>query len=94
MVGIGGAGVIAAVKGGEQKDTGVDDQFATKLAAHTPPGSSTLFVLVRRSEPQRVVEELRGYGGTVLHTTLTPAAERRLRATLADQSGEDGQPGA
>src|SRR6185437_11215830 len=48
----GGAGIAAGVLGGTPEDTGVNDDFATKLAAHTRPGSSTLFVLVRRAEPQ------------------------------------------
>src|SRR6476660_4784508 len=72
---VGGAGVAAAVKGGEQKDIGVNDEFANKLASHSPPGSSILFVLVRRSEPDQVIEEIRPYGGVVLHSTLSRSAE-------------------
>jgi uncharacterized membrane protein len=90
----GGAGVAAAVYGGTPEDTGVSDEFAIKLARHTPPGGSILFVLVRRAEPGRVVEEVRRYGGTVLHTTLPRSAERRLREALSHPDGEAGDPGA
>ena len=93
-VAVGGAGVAAAVKGGEKKDIGVNDDFATKLASHTPPGSSVLFVLVRRSEPDRVLEEIRHYGGVVLQSTLSRSAERRLRAALKNPSGDAKHPDA
>jgi uncharacterized membrane protein len=91
---VGGAGVAAAVKGGEQKDTGVNDEFANKLASHSPPGSSILFVLVRRSEPDQVIEEIRPYGGVVLHSTLSRSAERRLREALKHPEGEAPNPDA
>lgn len=81
------AGVTAGIRGGVPEDTGVDDDFAMRLTRHNPPGSSTLFVLVRRSEPDQVLARVRAYGGTVLHTTLSPAAERRLKAALAEQEG-------
>jgi uncharacterized membrane protein len=92
MAAAGGAGIAAGLLGGTPKDVGVNDDFAKRLASHTPPGSSTLFVLVRRAEPGRVIEEIRGHGGTVLHTTLSRSAERRLRAALADQGGDAGPP--
>jgi uncharacterized membrane protein len=89
----GGAGIAAGRLGGTPKDTGVNDDFAIKIAKHTPPGGSTLFVLIRRAEPGRVIEEVRRYGGVVLHTTLSRSAERRLREALSAQDGEVGHPG-
>lgn len=91
---VGGAGVAAAVLGGERKDIGVNDDFATKLAAHTPPGSSALFVLVRKAEPEQVIAEIGPYGGVVLQSTLTKAAERRLRKALKEREGEGQTPQA
>lgn len=79
------AGITAGVRGGTPEDTGVDDDFAMRLTRHVPPESSVLFVLIRRAEPDQVLARVGAYGGTVLHTTLSPAAERRLKAALAEQ---------
>ncbi len=46
------------------------------------PGSSTLFVLVRSSTPDKVLEELKGTGGRVLKTSLSHEDEAKLQAAL------------
>lgn len=53
-----------------------------ELAAGLPLGSSALFVLVRRSTPERVLEELAGTGGKILKTSLTHEDEAKLQAAL------------
>jgi uncharacterized membrane protein len=46
------------------------------------PGSSALFVLVRRAMPDKVLPELSPFGGTVLRTFLSNEQEERLRQAL------------
>jgi uncharacterized membrane protein len=46
------------------------------------PGSSTLFVLVRKATPERVLDELKGTGGTLLRTSLSHEDESKLQAAL------------
>lgn len=63
-------------------DVGIDDKFMKELAASLAPGASVLFVLIRRANPDMVVEAIRPYGGRVLRTSLTREDEDELQRTL------------
>jgi uncharacterized membrane protein len=78
-VGAAGGGFAAA-----RHDTGVDDTFAKELAATLEPPRAALVLLVREATADRVLPEIREYGGQVLRTSLSDEAEARLRAGLAD----------
>src|SRR5260370_8282144 len=78
----------AAAASGTLTDVGVNEHFMKELAATLTPGSSTLFVLVRRRAPEKVLEELKGTGGMILKTSLSHGDETRLQAPL---SAEDPQ---
>jgi uncharacterized membrane protein len=52
------------------------------LAATMTPGSSTLFVLVTKSTPDKVLEELKGTGGRILKTSLPNEDEAKVQAAL------------
>ena len=68
---------------GALTDVGVNEHFMKELAATLVPGSSALFVLVRKAEPDRVLEELKGTGGKILKTSLSHEDEARLQAALS-----------
>jgi uncharacterized membrane protein len=53
-----------------------------ELAETFTPGSSALFVLVRKATPDRVLEQLKGFKGKVLKTSLTADKEEELRKVL------------
>ncbi len=76
-----GAGAGAA--SGALTDLGIDDAFMKKLADTMKPDSSTLFVLVRKSTPDRVLEEIAGTGGKVLQTSLSHEDEAKLQAAIS-----------
>ena len=44
--------------------------------------TSALFVLVRKVTPDKVLEELKGFKGKVLKTSLTADKEEKLREVL------------
>jgi uncharacterized membrane protein len=67
---------------GALSDIGINDDFMKKLGATLTPGSSALFVLVRKATPDRVVDEVKQYGGTVLRTSLSKKDEASLQAAL------------
>jgi len=46
------------------------------------PGDSAIFALLRTLDPDLVAAQFKGYGGTILRTTLTPAQRERVEATL------------
>src|SRR5271166_635522 len=62
---------------------GINDHFMKELAAAMTPGSSTLFVLVRKATPDKVLEALKGTGGRVLQTSLSHEDETKLQAALS-----------
>jgi uncharacterized membrane protein len=53
------------------------------LASTMNPGTSALFVLVRKSTPDKVLDEIRGTGGKVLKTSLSHDDEEKLQAALS-----------
>jgi uncharacterized membrane protein len=75
-------GASAGAVSGALTDLGINDQFMKDLAATLQPGSSALFVLVRKATPDKVLEELKGSGGTVLKTSLSHEDETKLQAAL------------
>ena len=75
-------GATAGAVSGALTDVGINDKFMKDLATGMPNNSSALFVLVRRATPDRVLEELKGSGGTVLKTSLTHEDEAKLQAAL------------
>ena len=76
-------GATAGAVSGGLRDVGIDDKFMKELAAGLPRGSSALFVLVRKSTPERVLEEIKGTGGKVLRTSLNHEDEAKLQAALS-----------
>lgn len=81
-----GAGLGALT--GKLSDYGIDDKFAKQLTATLQPNSSAIFVLVRRSTPDKVVPEIAKFGGTVMQTSLPKETEEKLQAALK-QGGAD-----
>ena len=76
-----GAGALS----GKFSDIGIDDKFIKELGETITPGTSAIFVLVRKATPDKVLEALKGFGGTVLKTSLTADKEDTLKAALAQE---------
>jgi uncharacterized membrane protein len=76
-------GATAGAVSGALADVGIDDKFMKELASNMNPGSSALFVLVRKATPDKVLAELEGSGGKVLKTSLSHDDEAKLQAALS-----------
>ncbi len=76
------AGASAGAISGALSDVGINDDFMKSLASSLTNESSILFVLVRKSTPDKVLEEVKKYGGTVLQTSLTHEDEEKLQSVL------------
>ena len=76
------AGAAAGAVSGALSDIGIDDEFMKKLSEEFQPGSSALFILVRKATPDKVLEEIKPFGGVVLRTSLTHEQEEKLQAAL------------
>ena len=79
-----GLAVGAATGGaaGALTDVGVDNNFMKELGQKLEPGAAAVFVLVRRSTPDKVLPEISKYGGHVLQSSLSTEAEEHLEAAL------------
>ena len=77
-------GASAGAVSGALTDVGIDDKFMKELGATMTPGSSSLFVLLRNpsAAPDKVLEELKGTGGTILKTSLSHEDEAKIQAAL------------
>jgi uncharacterized membrane protein len=69
---------------GKFADLGINDQFMRDLGATLTPGSAALFVLVRQSTPDKVLEGLKPFAGKgrLLQTSLTKDKEDELRKLI------------
>jgi len=80
-------GAASGALGGALTDYGVDDKFMKDLSGSLQPGNAALFVLINKVTGDKVLEAIRGTGGTVLKTSLDRAQEQKLRDALADAHG-------
>ena len=76
-------GATAGAVSGALTDVGINDKFMKELADAMNPGSSALFVLVRKATPDKVLEEVEGTGGKILKTSLSHDDEAKLQAALS-----------
>jgi hypothetical protein len=64
------------------RDLGIKDEFKQQVQHLVQPGTSAIFVVVRKATPDKFLEGLRPYGGTVLRTSLTHDAEHEVMKAL------------
>jgi uncharacterized membrane protein len=76
------AGAAAGAVSGALSDVGINDEFMKKLGEGFKPGTSALFILVRKATPDKVIDEIKKYGGLVLQTSLSHEQEEKLQAAL------------
>jgi len=76
-------GAAGGAVGGALTDLGINDKFMKDTAAAIQPGTAALFVLMRKVTADKVLEGLKGEGGTVLKTSLDHTKEVALQAALA-----------
>jgi len=75
-----GAGLGAVM--GKVTKTGIDKQFEEQVREMMQPGTSALFLIVEKVTPDKAVEALSQYGGTVLKSSLSKEAEKELQDAL------------
>jgi len=75
-----GAGLGALM--GKITKSGVNKEFQDQVRDLIKPGTSALFLMVEKVTPDKAVEALSKYGGTVLKTSLTKEGEAALQEAL------------
>jgi uncharacterized membrane protein len=75
-----GAGLGALF--GKIEKSGIDKQFQAQVREMLQPGTSALFLVVEKVTPDKAVDGLAPFGGTVLKSSLSKDAERELQNAL------------
>ena len=75
-----GAGLGALM--GKVTKSGIDRQFQDQVRGMLTPGTSALFLMVEKVTPDKAVEAMSKYGGTVLKTSLSKDGEKELQDAL------------
>jgi uncharacterized membrane protein len=78
-----GAGMGALM--GKVGKNAVDKQFETQVRGMLQPGTSALFMVVEKVTPDRAVQALSKFGGTVLKSSLSNEAQQELQEALHGQ---------
>ena len=75
-----GAGMGALM--GKVTKSGIDKQFQDQVRGMIEPGTSALFLMVEKVTPDKAVEAMSKYGGTVIKTSLSKEGEKELQDAL------------
>lgn len=82
-------GAAVGAISGALTDIGIDDDFIREIGNTLEPGTSAIFVLVRKSTPDKVLEEISKFEGKVLRTSLSREDEAKLQAALTESTPVD-----
>ncbi len=69
---------------GSMADVGIDDDFIRSVREQVTPGTSALFVLTSDVVVDRVLEEFKETGATLISTNLSHDQEAKLREAFAE----------
>ncbi len=75
-----GAGMGALM--GKFAKTSIDRQFQEQVRGLITPGTSALFLMIEKVTPDKAIDAMSQYGGTVLKTSLSKDDEAELQDAL------------
>ena len=67
---------------GKLEKSGIDKSFQNQVRDMVQPGTSALFIVVEKVTPDKAIEGLKEFGGTVLKSSLSNEAQADLQAAL------------
>ena len=67
---------------GKVAKTSIDKQFQDQVRGMLKPGTSALFLMLEKVTPDKALEAMSKYGGTVLKTSLSKDDEKELQDAL------------
>jgi uncharacterized membrane protein len=76
-------GAASGALSGKLTDVGINDAFMKDVAKALDAGHAALFLLIRKVTADKVLEEFRGIGGTVMRSSFDETKEAALREALA-----------
>jgi uncharacterized membrane protein len=69
---------------GSMADVGIDDSFIREVRQQVTPGTSALFVMTSNVVVDKVLDEFKDSGATLVSTNLSTEQEEKLREAFAD----------
>src|SRR5271166_2559866 len=78
-----GAGAGAIDASSWKEEFGIPDEFVKRVSTMVQPGDSAIYAILRVGDPDVVADQFRGYGGTILRTTLTRDQQARVEKVLS-----------
>jgi uncharacterized membrane protein len=83
LSGVALGGTLGAIDAQSWKDDyGISEDFVERVGTMLQPRDSALFVLARTINADAVADAFKGFGGTVIRTTLTAKQRAKVEATL------------
>lgn len=77
-----GAGLGAVDASSWKDEFGIPDEFVNRVGAMIQPGDSAIYAILRVGDPDVVANVFRGYGGTILRTTLSKEQQAKVEQVL------------
>ena len=81
-----GAGAGAIDAAWWKDEFGIPDEFVQQVGAMIQPGDSAIYVLARTANPDILADQFRGYGGTILSTTLNRDQQAKVEKVLSSRA--------
>jgi uncharacterized membrane protein len=78
-----GAGAGAIDASSWKDEFGIPDDFVKQVSTMVQPGDSAIYAILRVGDPDVVADQFRGYGGTILRTTLTRDQQAKVEKVLS-----------
>jgi uncharacterized membrane protein len=81
-----GAGAGAIDASWWKDEFGIPDDFVKQVGAMIQSGDSAIYALLRTADPDVVADQFRGYGGTILTTTLSRGQQAKVENVLHNRA--------
>jgi uncharacterized membrane protein len=76
-------GAASGALSGKLADVGIDKRFIEALNDKLEPGKSAALLIVAKATPDRVLDAIKGYGGTIVQSSLSADAQAKLQEALS-----------
>jgi uncharacterized membrane protein len=81
-----GAGAGAVDASSWKDEFGIPDDFVQRVGTMVQPGDSAIYAILRVGSPDVVADRFRGYGGTILRTTLSRDQQAKVEKVLSNSA--------
>jgi uncharacterized membrane protein len=71
---------------GKIEKSGIDQEFINQVRGKLKPGTSALFMVVEKVTPDKAIEALSKFGGTVIRSSLSKETEQKIEEALHSKS--------